>query len=405
MPILTRFSGRVLPANTRAVDVAKQEIQRLIPAHAQRTHNAMAVAGYESILYLRKTSGIHCACKRKSKEVFSRMDQDGNLSPGLIESIISGDQSGPVPYGTKYRDSSTYFEVNQATDDLVDPFNRTGKGTPPDLNRMTSDSQDPNSGTLLDDDGLEELITGPVLDYGGVGLTDTSCPICFGTGFVGGFSPLSAHRIVLSYQDPSCDSTGVIDLNAFVPTITCDYISFEVVLPPAIGVDALNVYNGREVLQVPIHIDDAVVTSNRHLLQYCDGKLHTITLQWPQLTNFTHLEIQLQQSPSIPIDFPKVTRQSIQTMIENMGDMQIQVSPQIPLVRPGDIVAESTFGKNFLIKNVTPHNDIRAQVLGWEADVRVIQPQELTWMLPRRNKSQVTEYRNPATLLPNPTSP
>lgn len=405
MPILTRFSGRVLPANQRAVDVARQEIQRLIPAHAQRTHNAMAVGGYESIIYLRKTSGIHCACKRKSKEVHSRLDTEGNLSPGLIESLISGDQSGPAAYGTKYRDRDTYFDVDQAVEDLVDPFDRLGKSTPPDLNRMTTDSQDPNSGTLLDDDGLEELITGPVLDYGGTGLTDNSCPICFGTGFVGGYDPLSGYRSVLSYQHPNCISTGTIDLNAYVPTIVCDSITFEVLLPPAIAVDAFQAYSGRTKLTPRILVDSTVIISPKDLIGFCDGKVHTLELEWDTIVDFTHMELQLQTSESIPVDFPKVTRQSLQTVIDNYGDMSIQVTPFVPLLRPGDIVSESTLGRNFMVKNVSPHLDIRAHALGWEADIRVIQPQELTWLLPRRNKTTSTEYRTVPPILPNKTSP
>lgn len=405
MPILTRFSGRVLPANQRAVDVARQEIQRLIPAHAQRTHNALAVGGYESIIYLRKTTGQHCACKRKSKEVHSRLDQDGNLSPGLIETLITGDQSGPVAYGTSYRNRDTYFDVDQSVEDLVDPFNRSGKSAIPDANRMTVDSQDNNSGTLLEDDGLEELVTGPVLDYGGTGLTDNSCPICFGTGFVGGYDLLSGYRSVLSYQHPSCSSSGVIDLNAFVPTITCDQITFTVLLPPAVAVDAFKVYSVREIMRPTITVDGNAVLGPKQLLPYCDGTEHTIELKWDSLVNFTHLEIQLQTADSIPIDFPKTTRQSLQTVIDNYGDMQIQVSPFVPLLRPGDVVAESTLGRNFMVKNVSPHIDIRAHALGWEADIRVIQPQELTWLLPRRAKSPNTEYRSVQPMLPNPTSP
>jgi hypothetical protein len=270
---------------------------------------------------------------------------------------------------------------------------------------MTVDSQDPNSGTLLEDDGLEELITGPVLDYGGTGLTDNSCPICFGTGFVGGYDPLSGYRSVLSYQHPNCQSNGVIDLNAYTPTITCDSITFEVLLPPALSVDAFQAYNGRDRLNPRITIDSAVIVSAKDLLGFCDGKVHTIDLSWDELVDFTHLELQLQTANSIPVDFPKATRQSLQTVIDNYGDMSIQVTPFVPLLRPGDIVSETTLGRNFLVKNVSPHMDIRAHALGWEADIRVIQPQELTWLLPRRGKTPNTEYRSVQPLLPNPTSP
>ena len=400
MPIVNSYKGSVLPSNSRAVDVAKQEIQRLIPAHVTKTDNTLKVNGYESIVYHRKTSGLLCACKRKSKDVQTRLDEDGNLHPGVIQTLVSGEFSGVVPYATTPKPVDSYFDINQA---LTDPFARVGTVNAPNLN-STSFGDNPNADQIIDDDGFEELVTGQVLDYGGTGITDYACPVCFGTGYVGGFDPINSLRIVCSYQDPTTNSDGYIDVHSYVPTLITSHVEFDVILPPARSIDSFSAWSGTNVLPTTITVDSNVLTNKAQLLRYCDGAQHKIGLTWEEEVPFTHLEIQLAQGDSFAIDFPKLTKQSIQSVLDSLTDVSLILSPRLPIVSPGDIIAESTFGKNFMVKNCNWHNDVRASILGWEVESRVIQPQELTYLLPRRNKTPQQELRSTVLSKPQPSS-
>jgi hypothetical protein len=57
MPVKTSNNNRILPANGRAVDVAKRAIQEILPVQQMRYHDAFAVQGYEGVLYNRLGQG------------------------------------------------------------------------------------------------------------------------------------------------------------------------------------------------------------------------------------------------------------------------------------------------------------------------------------------------------------
>ena len=75
-------------------------------------------------------------------------------------------------------------------------------------------------------------------------------------------------------------------------------------------------------------------------------------------------------------------------MIERTDPFSIVMSPTIPNVANGDIITDSTYGKTLQVNTSNWWNDKRRAVLGWECEVRPVQPQELYSLLPKRRVLQ-----------------
>lgn len=99
----------------------------------------------------------------------------------------------------------------------------------------------------------------------------------------------------------------------------------------------------------------------------------------------THLEMQfgLSKEP-VYFEIPKLTKTSDISLLEQQEPFQIIVSPDIPHLDSMDIIADSQLGKILIVQNANPWNTRNRNMLGYECQVRVAQPQELWNILPRR---------------------
>jgi hypothetical protein len=135
-----------------------------------------------------------------------------------------------------------------------------------------------------------------------------------------------------------------------------------------------------------VTIDDLEFSGNL-LRAFSDGRRHKIKIEFDELTSFTHLEIQVNQSTnSALIEFPRLTNTSNTSLNDMTGDVTMNASPLIPRISTGDVVVESTFGKHFVVSESQWWNDRDRNVLGWDVQARVIQPEEILSGLPRRRR-------------------
>lgn len=438
MPIVSRTNNRVLPANQRASDVARKAVADLTLVERNRYHNAFKVQGIQGVLYHAMTCGQKCHCKNSGTAINSRLGLDGKASVGFLNEMLTGGlEFGVLPYATRPASpaesdpnisnralaapalapdpypSNGSFVIDQ---DLVYP-NPTPRAPPvkPTLPSLyESDGIDefrPAAGTPFDRYTKDPLThpgatvvgsgvgpNGPIADMeftdiigsdaGASSITDYNCPVCMGTGFVGGFSILNGWRRVLTFQDATAkfSAPGDIYLEETVPHVSCTTAEFTLVLPAhGVGVDALRVWNLYSVVSPLIQVDGSALVSQQDLLRFCDGRSHTISLTFDQPSDFTHLEIQVNQSLDMYLfDLPKTTQSNTRSLLQNMQDMTILMSPKVPIVNPGDFLAECAYGTVLAIASVPAWNDNRRTVIGWECEVRPVQPQELHSLLPRR---------------------
>ena len=430
MPIISRTNNRVLPPNARTADVARETLNRAIPIQNRKTDAAYQVNGYGGVLYSYLTSGLKCACQAKAKAVNTRLDKEGKASPEAInEMLTTSGGFGIRPYAQRKANTPAYAEQRAQRGGILE-VNLTGHSAQPvsiqslfdhdDLqgaNRYTDGrpdiidfDPDNTSASLLVEHDTSTDVRGLITDFDTslLGHSDVNCPICFGSGYVGGYDVLHGYRKVLNFQDKTIilPATALIAVEKDIPTLTTDRVSWNVTLPAgSVGVDAFRIWN--DVTQVSgfkVTIDGHLISSDNSILGFCDGKVHLLAVQFNQEVTFTHLELQVNQSDfSANFELPKLSKGSTQSLRDATEAFTISLSPRVPTIKTLDVIVESTFHKALQVKTVTGLNDRHFTTMGWEVDVRPTQPQELFSLLPRRKPLESMNTRRMVISNPNPT--
>lgn len=421
MPVTRTRNSTILPANARVVDAAQEAIRSIIPVQQRRYSGALAIQGYSSLIYNLLEAGQPCSCSAKNKALAARMNQEGKLPTGKINELITGGHEFRVKaYGTRRTETQGYRDDNgdpaPVRPELIDE-NQTSNNqvTAPFVDHVArNDTDDPAArhiepegdvfgvnGPLQSPDTISDL-DGSDFDPDSFALSDVSCPICLGTSYVGGASLIGGWRKILVPQDTVMTSDGSINtLKRPISVENTTYAQWTVVLPKgAWAMDALNVWNNNKIAPCTIMVDSIPIQKEHDLINLCDGKSHTFVVLFSTPSEFTHVELQLALSNSdMKIDFPKLSQGADITKLDGTEDVQLVASPDVPLLRRKDLIVESSFGKVFQIINVTLWNDNQRKLLGWDTNARVVQPQELYNLLPRR---KVTKQPTTVPVRPNP---
>lgn len=403
MPVVSRSNNGILPANARAADVAERALNEIIPIQQRRYYDAFRPQGITAVHYNHLTSGRKCNCQSANKQLAGRLNEEGKASEGHINELILG--TGVDANGSFSFNITPY---NQDQQRVTGRSNETSPYAPVNKNQgvfdiATLDGDFPQA-DVVDEDGFGD--NGPVsaidldslvgdFDASAFGFSDASCPVCFGTGFVGGYAPFHAHRQVLTVADVQSVG-GEIDITKR-PWVADNVKTFStiVVLPRgAIGVDVFRVWNVVTPVNATYTIDGIALTSVTQLLSFCDGKRHVVVATVNG--SFSHFEMQFNlTTESVYFEFPRRGKSADTALLEQTEPFQIILSPNVPTIDSMDIIVESQLGKVLLVQNVNPWTSRNRAILGWEAQVRVIQPQELYRILPRRgrvlNKDRTTE--------------
>lgn len=425
MPIVHHTNNMVGPANDRSVDVARRTIQQLLPVQNRRYDNAFRVQGFQALLYHRLNHGEKCLCSSKDTFLGERLGLDGKASAGAINSLLADASFENLPYGSRpSRTASSVLEVDlnpagrlpsteiayPASADLTarklpsifetDDPDRTARGAAfgSITDRYASDSGQAGSTTILPDgmgvngpvsvdEHVADIMESSQQDLGIHSGSDQGCPICFGSGFVGGYSLYNGLRIVL-VPNKAERIDGALVLVDSIPyaesVLRCDWkVRFPL---HAVSVDTVKIWNKSELAEnLKIYVDSTEILSELQLLNFCDGREHTLSIQATEESVFSHVEIQFNSSKDwVNFEFPKLTKSSNQTVLENTDPFSVIVSPMVPRISPLDIVYETSYGKFFMVKSVPTWNTQGRSVLGWEAELRPLQPQEMATILPKR---------------------
>ena len=256
----------------------------------------------------------------------------------------------------------------------------------------------PSEGTELmptNEITLDDLVGD--FDAFSLGVTDSACPICYGTGFVGGFSLYNGYRHVITADEFSLPAVAELHYDETPWRVTTYSARVKTIIPKNIvGIDVFRCLNGTKLANYKVYLDGKEVSYNA-IIKAADGKEHEITLLGNQSDSFTHFEIQFNMSvESTYFEVPKLSKGTDLNKLDDMQDFQILMSPLIPRVDRLDIVTESMWGKALMIQSTSLLNTKERQMLGWECDARVIQPEELYNLLPRRQRvATIGKHVNP----------
>ncbi len=389
MPTVFRTNNKILPANARAADVAERMVRDIIPVQQRRYYDAFRVQGIQCIHYSRLDQGRRCSCNASGKILNGLLNEEGKASSSTINQIINGSMSFEViPYEEGYDsnrpdEASPYATVNkhQGVFDRV----RATDGTPFEHTYEEGTEAFGDDGPLQKVD-IDELL-GDV-DITSYGMSDVACPVCFGSGFVGGFAPFHSYRHVMACTD-------VVSVGGQLDLVKRPYSvqeatswSAKITLPRgALAIESFKVWNYTTVVPTTWTIDGVPVTTDKQILAFCNGHPHLVQATFAGPRSFSHVEIQFtMSSESLYFEFPKRPLSADTSLLERMEPFQIVMSPNIPRLNAQDVIVESQLGKALVVQTVNPWQSRDLNVLGPECNVRVTQPQELYRLLPARGR-------------------
>ena len=419
VPIVDR-RNTLTPNNDKAVDVSSKLIKTIMPIQQQRVKDAFRVQGIRAVLYHRLTSGKPCTCVAAQSEM-SKLDPNGNGGVGFINEMLTGGQFGVEEYDAptlghfgSYGNYSPETNFQRKSGSIQDrppaPTNKLnawlgigdnyGDGTH-SLNTHVEPTASTSSNGIIDITSPYDNPNSP-FDPFAIGISESSCPICFGSGFVGGYSPYKTWRQVIVPSDMS--STSVLDPLTW--SLSPGTHTFRITLPKgAISVDSCRVFNGFTPVAYDLIVANQPIGNPHQLLLYCDGKPHDVVITTAD--KLTHVELQFAlDTESVYFEIPKLTKNHDISLLETTEPFQIQMPPDVPELGPLDIITESQLGKTLVVQTVNPWNTRDRALLAWEAMARVIQPQEIYRILPfRKHLSQQQPTRPvPVTRGSGPTS-
>lgn len=395
MPVKISSNNRILPPNTRQSDVASRAVQEFLPAQQSKNYSATRVQGYEGLLYTRLTQGRRCTCQASHAKINSRLGLDGKAKPGVINELLTGEmQFSVTPYGQtrniKDNPNANVTSPNAPINKNQGVFDVVGNNEDYDTVRVPGGKGFGDNGPVDTEFDIDALVG--EFDASTAGVTDVYCGICFGQGFVGGYSAFHSTRIIRTVDEVDLGAS-TIDVRKQPWSATGTNFSFTLVLPyGAIGVDVFRVMNNATPVAANFTIDGAPANVVS-IVAKCDGKPHSIgvtLLDLGQRSNpfeWTHLELQfITSDQSAFFELPRTNQGSDTSLLNQTEPFNIVLSSNVPLLSSQDIITESTFGRALIVQNSNDWNTRNRDVLGWECQVRVLQPPELFNILPRRGR-------------------
>lgn len=379
MPI-RRQHRDILPAkNQRLTEVARSTIQDLARVRRQANRAAIEAQGYPVTVYTRLTHGVRCTCSYTSQ---SLLDEEGNLNQAEIDNLLDLDGVQIKDYGSKNSRLITGADENENKSGDGNDFTYTvdsedEKGGPISNYRRNSEKADEAD---LDLSEMNEDFDSERLYSRG----NVSCAVCYGTGYVGGFSLLNGIHRVYDTQAGWKLEGGAPNKSVAPNTIelfSSGVAEVTVVFPKgATGGLYPKLFNNKD--EVPyskyvVTLDDNVVSS-ANILSFCTGLPQTLKIKAVADLEFTHLDTAFRVGHTYA-SFPDV---NIMYEIEKVDPIS-NVSISLPgdyNVAKGSIVIDHLRGlsRGWRVSGVTKANDTYGVVSGWQAEARVLEKYELS---------------------------
>lgn len=384
--------------NTWAVEVANKTIDHLGATMQRTLSNAITGDGRESLLYIPKCNGLKCTCQN-----LDPLDLDGKLRPELMASILTNAEWGSDAYPVY--ENSKPLEAKLGTDDdwgfSTDEHHATNAKPMPanrpsqsegyktkvfSLSDLDDESFNPDDLDIklplsFEDDPPEDQ-NNYIRNTGMV--STTSCPICLGTGWVGGYDLYGGTRLTLPVSSASAFVGSILkDANpdyAEMPKGS-SLVFNSVILPKgAVRLDECSLWDSRTKIPFKLSIDGIDVPLPR-IMDYFDGLSHTLSFKPLAESNVTHAVLQYGTSKLL-IDVSTVTI----TNNNSVYDQQSEVSLALPAITQralkGAIVYDSTDGKYYRVTSMATSHTTKGWVQNLNLEARIVQPYELVTLLP-----------------------
>ncbi len=412
------------PRNQNSVAVARTSLELLAPVVQQQYINALAVNGYDCLFYSVLQHGRRCSCTfaidaaPPNDGVAPIFDDKGNGSIEFISSMLGNSTFSIDRYGKRKnlpeskttKDATISYEDSKNRIDVIDNLKDT------DLVNDRARQILPKTKKLANSNFPEDvvLIEGAEIevndDVGSGQNSSAACGVCFGTGYIGGFA---IHKGFKNDLDASWNAvsmqgftiTKVTHPYVFESVDNTGFIEWTVTLPKgAFAVEAIRVFNSRIPLWSGFGLDIKNAEFSTYeqlnyvsLLRFCNGLPATIRLSidnYPDVFTMTHISLQLLMS-DIPtyFDYPHLSKTSDTSVLDAVDQIQLNVTPEVPLVKPYDVVYDRVFNKLWRVTSVEDFVDRLQNQHGTSCNARLIQENEALYQLmPRQNERSTRRY-------------
>jgi hypothetical protein len=209
---------------------------------------------------------------------------------------------------------------------------------------------------------------------------NVDCGICYGIGYVPGFSLLQSQRLVLTTHDIE-DANGFFIDNSTAPhTIErqhqSGYVDFLIRVPKYFKRVRFSVRKNRELLAAAKLYDEIGNVINLAKIRDRAGKSLIVRVSEPEFTHVI-LEFDLGLEP-IVANVAGISRTLDYTMLETIGNLQV-ILPTTPIgkVASGDVIAVPF--RNLFLKVSDVDESLQTAMMTkfeWRANCRILQPQE-----------------------------
>lgn len=423
MPVQHFRNPRQLPSNNRAIDPARKALEKIVPYQQKKYEAAFYVNPVEIILYSRMLGGLECACTFGDHNAPAApiLGPDGQASPATIQTLLTGSRFGITEYASVMDDatSSQFRSISQ--NPMTDKHGL-------DLTTIKKSRNDPNgmydpvdglsaSNSVID--GLDDEtpsdfenneVESEQLNRSIRSTDNHSCPICFGSGYVGGYNVQNGWRRVIDARESSltlhnAEIDAVAIPNKFLVTST-GYVEFQIVFPKhVVSIDAFRVMNGKyssknSKLSVRLPNSNTLIdpSSSAAIKSFCDGNTRIVrvhSLSPLDGLEFTHVEFQfnLSEQPLLA-EFPKFGENTDLNLLDELAEVQINMSSRVVSLHSEDVVFESSMNRIWQVTAAQFYRDHNQNVIGWDCNARVFQPYEVQTILPTRRIARTQHQKN-----------
>ena len=345
-------------------DVARQ--------HAFYAHSAILdversikAAGIDAVVYSYLESGAKCTCAPSG----ALLSEEGDLSDDAMADIIGGLEDDDDPSVT-LRD-----DVEVATDlgDVDALFENSFPGRSADEDtgwEAIARSANPSG------DADTAQVRVPF-----AGIHTARCGLCFGSGYVGGFSLFGGHRTML-VPDLDADYGRVAEVDTHLDPyrfVICGSLTLEASVPWRTGtrVMAFRAWDKDDVLG-----PDVVSLSQTAPDAARPDKL-SVTVA-PTVADseikLSHIEIQTVHSALVPVDIPQVQDEFHPMLESRQPTATVHLPGNVPVNR-FSIIVESKYRRAWQVSSITPHLDNHGIAVWREVEARLVGEHELTRLL------------------------
>lgn len=385
MGLRFRSNTGTAPTNREGGVYGATNLKNLAPTIQKAYDNALQVNGFEILFLHQHQTGTKCSCSMKTAGDNNPnvLDEQGNASPSLIQSILSNASFGIEDYKPLAKDSmpATVTPAVQGENNNDPLLNRDQGNIPP------SDNDEPFGD--LSTVAPESLYEVDPLTAGAA----TYCGICLGSGYDPGYSLYGGKRLIL---DPLKNPTSVQNAVLNKATYPWSYSSATKGTPGSAPftvswtlnvqagiVNILNIgaFNNFTPVNATVYLDNAPWTN-----QIPTPGQHTVSVVC--LDNaLTHVEI-LYYTRNEPLlaDFQNWDKTNDLSVMDPLSEVSIALTNQIPEVKVYDLMVDMVYQRMWRITNVQPTWDNNLNVYQWELTARVVQQYEVFAKMWNRTK-------------------